>query len=187
MSLFNSIKYRLDVAQSWFISRRFKKAATGITFCKMGALIGAEYMTVGKNTHFGLGVFLTAWNEIEGVEPVLSIGEGCNIGAYSHITCCNKITIGNNLLTGKRVTISDNNHGSTDKECLQEAPMRRRIISKGAVVIGENVWIGDGAVVLGGVNIGDGVVVGANSVVTKDIEPYCVVAGNPARIIRYNK
>jgi maltose O-acetyltransferase len=52
------------------------------------------------------------------------------------------------------------------------------------VKIGSNVWIGGNSVILPGVTIGDGVTVGAGSVVTKDVEPYVVVAGNPARVIR---
>jgi acetyltransferase-like isoleucine patch superfamily enzyme len=56
--------------------------------------------------------------------------------------------------------------------------------TKGDVVIGNDVWIGLNAIVLSGVCIGDGAVVGANAVVTKDVEPYAIVAGNPARLIR---
>ncbi len=57
--------------------------------------------------------------------------------------------------------------------------------TKGDVIIGNDVWIGTGAIVLSGIELGDGAVVGAHSVVTKDVEPYSIVAGNPARLIRY--
>lgn len=57
--------------------------------------------------------------------------------------------------------------------------------SKGAVTIGNDVWIGTHVIILSGVKIGDGAVVGAGSVVTKDVLPYAIVAGNPARLIRY--
>ena len=57
--------------------------------------------------------------------------------------------------------------------------------SKGKVRIGNDVWIGDGALILSGVTIGDGAVIGARAVVTKDVKPYEIVAGNPARHIRY--
>jgi len=56
-------------------------------------------------------------------------------------------------------------------------------ISRGDVIIGNDVWIGYGATILSGVKIGDGAVVGAMAVVTRDVEPYCIVAGNPARTI----
>jgi acetyltransferase-like isoleucine patch superfamily enzyme len=56
--------------------------------------------------------------------------------------------------------------------------------SKGPVIIGNDVWVGAGAIILSGVKIGDGAIVGAGSVVTHDVPPYCIVAGNPARIVR---
>ena len=58
------------------------------------------------------------------------------------------------------------------------------IAIKGPVIIGNNVWIGDNVIILSGVNIGDGAVLGAGSVVTKDVEPFSIVAGNPAKIIK---
>lgn len=71
-------------------------------------------------------------------------------------------------------------------------PLKRKLvggantdmISKGRIVIGNDVWVGMNAVILGGVTIGDGAVVGAGSVVTKNVPPYTVVCGNPAREIR---
>ncbi len=56
---------------------------------------------------------------------------------------------------------------------------------KGQIIIGNDCWIGRGATILGGVTIGDGAVIGANSVVTKDVPPYAILAGNPGRIIGY--
>lgn len=63
-------------------------------------------------------------------------------------------------------------------------PDLRDLPFKGDTVIGNDVWIGQHATILPGVHIGDGAIVGANSVVSKDVEPYSVVAGNPARLIR---
>ena len=57
--------------------------------------------------------------------------------------------------------------------------------TKGDVVVGNDVWIGHGALLLSGVKIGDGAVIGAGSVVTKDVEDYAVVAGNPAKFVKY--
>ena len=82
------------------------------------------------------------------------------------------------------MTISDNNHGSTDFDTLHELPANRKLYTKGPVIIGNNVWIGDKATILGGVTIGDGAVIAANSVVTKDVPAYSVVGGNPAKIIK---
>lgn len=57
--------------------------------------------------------------------------------------------------------------------------------SKGDIVIGHDVWVGHGAVILSGLTIGSGAVIGAGSIVTKDVEPYSIVAGNPAHFIRH--
>ena len=64
-----------------------------------------------------------------------------------------------------------------------EKPLYDRF--KDPVVIGNDVWIGTGAIILRGVTVGDGAVIGAGSVVTKDVPPYAIVAGNPARVIKY--
>ena len=113
----------------------------------------------------------------------MTIGEKCHFGAFNHITCTNKITIGEECLTGKWVTITDNSHGDTDIESLQVPPIKRPIVSKGPVIIGKNVWLGDKATILPNVTIGDGAVIAANSVVTKDVPAFSVVAGSPAKIV----
>lgn len=119
-----------------------------------------------------------------GGESFLKIGSHCSFGAFNHITCANKVIIGDYCLTGKWVTITDNSHGETDYDSLCMPPGKRPVTSKGPVIIGTNVWIGDKATILPGVTIGDGVVVAANAVVTKDVPAYSVVGGNPARILK---
>lgn len=120
--------------------------------------------------------------------PFLKIGSHCSFGAFNHITCANKVVIGDYCLTGKWVTITDNSHGETDSDSLHLPPSKRPVTSKGAVVIGNNVWIGDKATILPGVTIGDGAVIAANAVVTKNVQAYSVVGGNPAKILKsFNK
>lgn len=118
---------------------------------------------------------------VQKLSPKLTNGSNCNFWAYNHITCTNEVTIGNNVLTGKWVTISDNSHGTTDEESLKTPPALRPIVSKGKVIIGNNVWIGDKATILAGVIIGDGAVIGVNTVVTKDVPSMSVVVGNAGR------
>jgi len=63
-------------------------------------------------------------------------------------------------------------------------PKIHEIASKGDVIIGNDVWIGNGAIILSGIEIGDGAVIGAGAVVTKNVEPYTIVAGNPAKELK---
>ena len=95
--------------------------------------------------------------------------------------------MGNNVRLGKKILITDNAHGASSSELLDIAPNYRPLISKGPVVIDDNVWIGEKASIMPGVHIGKGVIVAANSVVTKDVPSYCVVAGVPAKVIKVMK
>ncbi len=114
----------------------------------------------------------------------ITIGNYCNIGEYNHITAINKITIGNGFLSGRFVLISDNSHGGLSEEESLIAPANRMLKSKGEIVIGNNVWLGDKVAVLAGVHIGNNVIVAANAVVTKDLPDNCMAAGVPARVIK---
>lgn len=147
---------------------------------------GEQYIEIGDNVFFSHSTFLTACDSYgsQRFTPSIKIGKNCHFGAYNHITSINKIEIGDGCLTGKWVTITDNSHGTTSVEELTTAPIERELYSKGPVVVGKNVWIGDKATILPGITIGEGSVIGANAVVTKDVPPYSVVAGNPARIIK---
>lgn len=159
----------------------------GVFFPQDMKTLGEEHIFIGEGTHFGEHSFLTAWEKTcagGDFHPEIHIGKNCNIGAWNHITATNRIDIGDNLLTGKWVTITDNNHGETNLETLQTPPLMRLMVSKGPVIIGKNVWIGDKATILPGVTIGEGAVIAANSVVTKDVPAYSVVAGNPARVVK---
>ncbi len=124
---------------------------------------------------------------VEGVttgKPIVKIGNDCGIGPFSHITGINKIRIGNCVRTGMSVLITDNSHGSFTRDQLMISPRKRPLVSSGEVVIGNNVWIGAKASILSGVHIGDGCVIGAGSVVTKDIPPYSMAVGVPARVVK---
>lgn len=171
---------------SYWTACRFKICPKNVRFERLGLLEGAEYMSIGENSKFQKGVYLTAWSNYKGqkLTPNITIGRNCNIGAWNHITCINRIIIGDGFLSGKWVTITDNSHGQMNFEECMVLPSLRKVFSKGPVIIGCNVWVGDKATILPGVKIGDGVIIAANSVVTKDVPAYTVVAGNPARIIK---
>lgn len=146
-------------------------------------LRGGRHISIGEMSAVGSHVILTAWQLIDGIEPKLTIGNGCDIGQYTHISCANRIAIGHGVLLGRWVTIVDNAHGRLCQEQKDMSPVARPIESKGGITIGDNVWIGDKATVLPGVSIGKGAIVAANSTVTKSVPAYTVVAGCPARVI----
>lgn len=162
------------------------RCGKGVRFEKIGKLNGCKFMKIGNNTSFQKYIYLTAWERYKSqtFNPSLIIGDYCDFGAFNHITCINSIKIGNGVLTGKWVTISDNDHGSTTFENMQIAPKDRLLVSKGPIFIGNRVFIGDKSTILSGVCIGEGSIIAANSVVTKDVPSFCVVGGNPAVIIK---
>lgn len=191
LNSYNQKEKRKRNLRSIWLRTFLKSCGKGVYFGKIGSVHCPECISIGAGTYFGDYFFLTAWKrwstKMQGCQsfsPAIEIGENCNFGAFNHITCINKITIGKNVLTGKWVTITDNSHGSIDLDSLKEKPLLRPLYSKGTVTIGNNVWIGDKATILPNVTIGDGAVIAANAVVTKDIPPYTVVGGNPARIIK---
>lgn len=169
-----------------YLSARFASFGKGSTIkYRAKNLVGFKHISVGPGTMLGESIQLTAWSATaSGQQPAITIGANCTIRDYAHITAANSISIGNNLLTGTNVLITDNAHGGFTSEQLQLPPTARPVVSKGAVVIGNNVWLGNNVCVMPGVTIGDGAVVGANSVVTSDVPPYSMAAGAPAVIIK---
>lgn len=158
--------------------------------CGEMTTIGEDYISIGDHSRIERGCAITAWDYTPDGEkhtPSIIIGEGCSFGECNHISAINRIEIGNHVLTGRWVTIVDNNHGDTSMDSLRVEPVMRKVLSKGPVIIGDNVWIGDKATILPGVTIGEGAVVAANSVVTKDVPAYSIVAGNPARVVKQAK
>ena len=146
---------------------------------------GQKRISIGNNTGIQSHCILGCWEKYgdQSFSPSITIGDNCSIGEYNHITSCNKITIGNGLLTGRYVYIGDNSHGGLNPDESFICPVERKLVSTGEVAIGNNVWIGDKATILS-VHIGDNVIVAANAVVTKDVPSNCVVAGVPAKIVK---
>lgn len=124
-------------------------------------------------------------NEDNKCVSTIIIGNNCSIGGYSQISSINRIIIGDGLLTGRFVYIGDNSHGSLTWEEAKVPPLYRELKSKGPIVIGKNVWIGDKVTVLAGVTIGNNVIIGSNSVVTHDVPDNCVAVGSPIKIVKH--
>ncbi len=123
-------------------------------------------VAIGRYTSlWGPGIFL-----LSSIHPII-IGNFCsiarNLTIQEYFHDYNKLTT---YFIGRNIFGND---------------IKKEIVSKGSVIIGNDVWIGVNTTILSGIKIGNGVVIGASSVVTHDIPPYAIVAGNPARIIKY--
>jgi acetyltransferase-like isoleucine patch superfamily enzyme len=171
---------------SGWISRNFKFFGPSSTLRQVSTLVGEKYISIGENTTIGKNALLTAWDSHGGDKyfPSISIGNGCTIGDSAHITAINDITIGNNVLTGNYLLITDNAHGALNVQYLDKHPSLRPLISKGPVIIDDCVWIGNNVSILPGVHIGKGCIIGVGSVVTTDIPEYSIAVGSPAKIIK---
>lgn len=120
------------------------------------------------------------------------IGDDVYLGDDTIISCAERVEIGSGTLIGHGVQIFDNNSHPVDAETrrvdydvlrgLRQG--ERGEILRAAVIIGPLAWIGLNSIILRGVTIGEGAIVAAGSVVTKDVAPYTLVAGNPAQVIK---
>ena len=165
--------------------------------------IGAEELIIngspvhvlgGRHIRIGHRVTLGAWVRLEAVyrwdncsqefTPQIVLGDNVVIAPFTRIGCINRVEIGDWTTTGQRVYITDHTHGDVSYEQLNLPPRHRPLYSKGPVIIGAYVHIGEGSCIMPGVTIGDHSVIGAGSIVTHDIPPYSVAAGNPARVLK---
>lgn len=147
---------------------------------------GKGFIDFGKGFTSGVGLRIDVLPTYTTPKPILKIGDGVQVNDYVHIGVTNFVQIGNNVLIASKVFITDHNHGSysgSDQSQPSETPSMRKIQSS-PVVIGENVWIGENVTIMPGVTVGNGSIIGASAVVTKDVLPFSIAVGNPAKIIK---
>ncbi len=149
-------------------------------------LSGLNRVIIGNKFLAREGLYLATYEYFGDYEysPTITIGNNVGIGRCCQITAVNRIEIGDGVLIGSNVLITDHSHGNTDEESIRIPPLSRKLETKGPVVIGNNVWIGSGVAILPNVQIGDNSIVGANSVVTKSFSNNSVIGGNPAILIK---
>lgn len=131
------------------------------------------------------GTFVAKGSKIS--SPV-QIGDGTRINGRITIKGAGKITLGKYCAIGADVKIISSNHNPSDVNLQYWLSKQIGIQIKpvnAAVSVGHNVWIGDSVLILPGVSIGNGAILAAGSVITKDVEPYSIVAGVPAKHIRF--
>jgi len=175
------------IAISCFFGNRFFRK--GIRFGKdsfvhkHAQIIGGNHIVLGDHSKIGVYSRLCCWKEIAGVvfSPQIKIGDNVFIGRNVTISCAKNVSIGDNTAIAGYVFICDSNHGTDPESDLryEVQPLEVKEVS-----IGNNCFIGDKAIILPGVKIGDNSIVGAGSVVTKSFESGSMIVGNPARCIK---
>lgn len=146
---------------------------------------GRKYIRWGANFRAGFGCRLEAYPANQ--EITLIIGDNVQLHDYVHITASSKVIIGNDVLMASKIYISDTIHGSYTGDLNDSdpgMPPGSRPLSFKEVVIGDRVWLGEFVSVLPGVAIGEGTIVGANSVVSKTLPPNVIAVGSPAKPIK---
>jgi lipopolysaccharide O-acetyltransferase len=146
---------------------------------------GKSHISLGRNFTSGIGMRLDA-APVHG-NVCLEIGDNVQINDYVHIGAINSIKIGKNVLIASKVFITDHDHGSYGRHGRHDSPLsvpKDRELSFSFVTIEDNVWIGEFVAILPGVTVGKGSIIGAMSVVTRDIPPNCIAVGAPAKVVK---
>lgn len=173
-------KFIKSLKNSRILKKYFDKYGTNNEFRKNIVINKTDgaFLSCGNNCTFDDDAVLLLTKP----HPSLKIGDFVTIGRGTIISIKDSLEIGDYTLIGPYVQITDNNHTSKRENLIK---YQRSTIKK--VIIGQDVWIGSGARILAGVSIGNGAIVGANAVVTHDVPNFAVVAGVPARVIKYRE
>ena len=168
--------------------KKIKSYGYGIDFGHGFYINHPECLSLGDNVEFNEGCWISVLksnvqknSQPIDLSPKVSIGSNTYIGRFATIACMDSVEIGKSVLISDRVYIGDCHHGFSSPDL---AIKDQYMYSPGPVVIGDGAWIGINVAILPNVKIGRNCVVGANSVVTKDIPDYHIAAGNPAIILR---
>lgn len=161
-------------------ARRFRRYGRHTRLVLPLGIEGIGNISLGDDVYVGYRTTLAAVPLTGSPTCALEIGAGTSLGSFNHVYATRRVVVGANVLTANGVYISDNLHGYEDVT----RPIKQQGVRQVAdTLIGDGTWLGHNACVFGA-RIGRNCVVGANSVVTRDVPDYCVVAGAPARIIR---
>lgn len=154
---------------------QFQAIGENVTFDDICEIQRPDLITIGSDVKFYRGCYLSP------------VGEYIEIGSNTHFApyCClyGPLKVGNNCASAAHVVFAGVGHGYA----RTDIPMVEQTVLKKEIVLEDDVWIGANAVITQGVRIGEGTIIGAGAVVTRDVPPYSVVGGIPARVIRDRK
>lgn len=150
----------------------------------LGAMVhidkNVEFMRYPHNIHVGDGVVVKEGARICSCneKAQIRIGARTTVGYHTFIFASASITVGDDCLIAPFVYLVDSNHGARRDERINRQPN-----TTAPIVIGNDVWIGAKATVLSGVTIGDGAIIASGAMVNRDVAPYTIVGGTPAKVI----
>jgi len=161
------------------------KVGSGFNLLEYATLNALSYdgVEIGNNFTLGKYAVIECTGVLRNVGNSLKIGDNVGINHYCFIGVRGNITIGNNVIFGPRVNIFSENHNFA----RIDTPIKNQGVTKEDTIIGNDVWIGASVSIMPGVKVGNGCVIAAGSVVTKDIADFLVVAGVPAKVIKNRK
>lgn len=179
-SLIDYLALAINVVRSKLINRnvrliRFPVDIRGRRFIDFG-----KALTTGRRCRFD--VFSS-----ENGNKRLHFGSNVQLNDSVHFVCMDSIVVGDNVLIASHVFVSDCSHGSYKGDERDSSPMvppTEREYPTSPIVIERNVWIGEGVVVMPGVTIGEGSVIGAHTIVNKDVPKYSIAVGTPMKVIK---
>jgi galactoside O-acetyltransferase len=166
-------KFHLRYRENLSIRNKFKNCTIG-TNCEFNSLNNIEFgepIWVGKNSYFDAdGGFIKVGNRT-----------AFNMNVHINASIGGKIIIGNNCLIGPNVVFRTSSH----KFDRLDIPIWQQGHTIGNILIEDDVWVASNVVILGNVRIGKGAIIGAGAVVTKDIPPYAIAFGVPAKVTKF--
>lgn len=170
------------VVRNYCLSRKLK--AKNLNIGPRHYLRGLSSIHIGDDFSAETGLWLEAITRYrdQTFTPRITIGSHVRISQFVHIAATNRVEIGDDVLIGSGVIITDHNHGQYKRthSSPMSSPASRPLDSDLQITIGARVWLGDGVVVTPGSSIGEGSVIGANSVVIGHIPAFAVAVGAPA-------
>jgi acetyltransferase-like isoleucine patch superfamily enzyme len=155
-----------------FDENKLKSKGENVQFWSGVDILHPELVSIGNHVAFHNGVFLSPCGQW------ITIGNNTHFAPYGVLY--GPLTIGNNVAVAAHVVFASVGHGYD----RIDIPMVEQKVNKKEIIVEDDVWIGANAVIIGGIRIGAHSIVGAGAVVTHDVEPYSVVGGTPARLIR---
>lgn len=165
-----SLRWHLARARSPLYRRAFAGFGAGTVVVRPRILRGVDRITLGDGCAVNDGV----WLQAEGADGRISFGDRVYVGHDVHVHAIDPVRVGSDVVLADGVFVASSDHGRSDRSAVH---------GTGPVTIGDRVFVGQRAVVLGGVSIGDGATVGAGAVVTRDVPAGATVAGVPARVV----